>query len=1044
MLATAACALLVAKALSHRATDILREHELVDLGDEASLKGWQIIDQVAGLQDDIISLAYSPPFREAVVNGDSQKKLSSMVRGLCRRHWKMHLRFDLVTFEEGEQTFQIIEQKATIAREDIWFPEKDAQAGERIHISNIRRALVTRTDLGGSQELQRIEPVIWAVAPLTTGDAQPLSPPTYIRIMMSLYTSPSSRHLFSMVDTKVERDENGVEIKSPPLIRHDETKPLGSPNDLIFDSLNENENVKVALEISRGLNKTPGIPVDEPKVGKLEKLENVPLAEPYYFLEGKPNQKLRHAIDSESDETLEDFIELLEVKIGDLGRAGGLKAGVKELRLLANSADKLDALKELVETELEAYFCDAYDGLDWRNRVECDMIHSWAVRLLVGEGSLRSEYLIQYAVLDDELASSIEYEMTELQHVALLVAAGFGLIGFLIAMHFISPLKQMTKTAQQLTDSHQDRLYKKVGVLARTLDIKRRDEVGDIARASKRLFEELIASQNELEERVNERTLELRRSYSELETANEKLMSLSHEKDAFVAKVSHDLRQPLNAIFLQVEALKLSDLDDMQKSDVQRIHDHAARELNLVNDILEYQKIIMGAETLNKDTIEISKLISDLEENHGPTLRGKEVKMVAGHADDIGTIIADDRRVRQILGNLVGNACKFTKEGTVTVDARPREINNEAWVEFTVTDTGRGMSPDEQAKAFVPFVSNKKDNAGGSGLGLSICKELVSQMGGKIGFVSELGKGTHFSVFFPREPSSEHYDPPKELSPPPSIAATSRKTDDGDEPVKAGGTILVIDDDSKVRELLSRILEHDGYRVLKAKDGASGLEMAHTHRPDAITLDVVMPGGKDGWDVLRELKESPVTNSIPVIMVSVMAEQENGLALDVEDYLVKPIDVDRLGRVIARITDRIPQRNILLVDDEQDSLDSLSRILENAGWHPTLAHDGQEALDVLEKTRPAAIVLDLLMPGMDGFEFLQRVQDDPKLRSIPVIVMSGKDPDESEQEFLEKRVTAILKKGSNSTQDLLANINERIRSSRMDYSGNPAANDSKP
>ncbi|MEC5125494.1 response regulator [Verrucomicrobiales bacterium BCK34] len=1032
MLATAACALLVATALSHRATDILREHELVDLGDEASLKGWQIIDQVAGLQGDILSLAYSPPFREAVINGASQKQLSSMVRGLCRHQWKMHLRFDIVAFEEGEQTFQIIEEKASIAREDLWFPEKDSQAGERIHLSNIRRALVTRTDLGGSQELQRIEPVIWAVAPLTSQNSQPLSPPTYIRIMMSLYATPSSRHLYSMVDTTVMKDAEGNVIPSTPLIRHDETKPLNGPNDAIFEGLNENEDVKVALEISRGLNKTPGIPVAEPKVDKLQKLENVPLEEPYYFIEGEPRKKLREAINSESEATLDDFIELLEVKIGDLGRAGGLKAGVKELRLLANSAENLADLKKLVETELETYFCDAYDGLDWRSQVECDMIHSWAVRLLVGEGALRSEYLLQYAVLDDELASSIEYEMTELRNLALLVAGGFGIIGFLIAMHFIRPLKQMTTTAQQLTASHQDRLYKKVGVLARTLDIKRRDEVGDIARASKRLFEELIASQNELEERVNERTLELRRSYSELETANEKLMSLSHEKDAFVAKVSHDLRQPLNAIFLQVEALKLSDLDEMQKSDVQRIHDHAARELNLVNDILEYQKIIMGAETLSKDTIDVAKLIHDLKESHEPSLREKEVKMETGHAKDIGSLVADDRRVRQILGNLVGNACKFTKEGTVTVDARPREINGSEWVEFTVTDTGRGMSPDEQAKAFVPFVSNKKDNAGGSGLGLSICKELVSQMGGKIGFVSELGKGTHFSIFIPREPSSEHYDPPRELSLPASPALPANDSGEEIDSVKAGGTILVIDDDGKVRELLGRILEHDGYRVLKAADGATGLEMAHTHHPDAITLDVVMPGGKDGWDVLRELKESPITNSIPVIMVSVMAEQENGLALDVEDYLVKPIDVDRLGRVISRITARIPQRNILLVDDEQDSLDSLSRILENEGWHPTLAHDGQEALDVLEKTRPAAIVLDLLMPGMDGFEFLQHVQRDPKLRSIPVIVMSGKDPDESEQEFLEKRVTAVLRKGSNSTQDLLANINERIRSSRID------------
>ena len=168
--------------------------------------------------------------------------------------------------------------------------------------------------------------------------------------------------------------------------------------------------------------------------------------------------------------------------------------------------------------------------------------------------------------------------------------------------------------------------------------------------------------------------------------------------------------------------------------------------------------------------------------------------------------------------------------------------------------------------------------------------------------------------------------------------------------------------------------------------------MAKKHLPDAITLDVVMPGGKDGWEVLKNLKESPETESIPVIMVSVMAENENGIALDVEDYLVKPIDVNRLSRVMSRVTHQSMQRNLLLVDDDEESLKSLSRIMEDAGWQTTIATNGKKALTVLEKTRPAAIVLDLMMPEMDGFEFLQCLHADPNLRSIPVVVMTGKEP----------------------------------------------------
>lgn len=1017
ILATAASALLVAKVLTDRAADILREHELVDLGDEASLRGWTIIDQIDGLRDDLVNIAFNQDFRDSVTGGKTPDELKALARTLCRRNWKNHLRIDIVTLNATELASKTILSKTVVSEEDVWFPEPDAMAGARIHFSPIQRVFLTRNELEGSGKVERWEPVIWALAPLDRNDVA-TAETSYVRILMTLHSSASPRHLFAMVNTD-----------GSPIVRHDETESEEMGNDEIFRSMSKDPLLLAALEERSAPPEDPSEIEAEVKVDRLIRSENVPLKTPYYFQEGTPNPAILHAFEFLTEKEFETFLESLQTKVGDLARVGGMQAGVREVRVLAHTAADIAAARAIVESEVKAKVGEAYDEIDWRNLVECDEIHSWAVRLLIGDGESRSEYLIHYAVLDDELASSIEYEMLTVQYIALVVAAGFGILGFFIAMRFIRPLKHMTRTAQKITESPRQELMHEVAGLAKQLDIKRRDEVGDIARASKRLFEELIGFQAELEQRVSDRTRELRRTNIELEKANDKLKSLSHEKDAFVAKVSHDLRQPLNAIFLQVEALKLSKLDPGQMKDVQRIRDHAARELNLVNDILEYQKIIMGAETLNKNTIDVAHLIDDIAATYGPAIKERPVALSAHCTEGIGEVVADERRLRQILGNLVGNACKFTFEGSVEISARPQEINGAAWVEFTVTDTGRGMSPGEQSKAFVPFVSNKKDNAGGSGLGLSICRELVAQMGGRIGFVSELGKGTHFSVFIPREPTSEYYNrtAPAALSIP-SGRETSLELGEALPP--RGTTILVIDDDVKVRDLLTRILTNDGHKVITAEDGNSGLLMAETHRPDAITLDVVMPGGKDGWEVLQALKESPVTHGIPVIMVSVMAEQEHALALEVEDYLVKPIDVDRLSRTISRVTQQAPQRNLLLVDDDVDALDSMKRILEAAGWQTILAHNGIEALSILEKTRPAAIVLDLIMPEMDGFEFLQRLREDEHLKSIPVIVMSGKDPSEAEQSFLRDRVSAVIKKGSHSSSDLLASIKARIRPER--------------
>ncbi len=1060
MVATAASAFLIAKMLLKAGVDAVREHELVDLGDESLGRGWNLADQISGLEDDLMKLATNPNFSKLAYSdkrAENKKDLEEMAKENCRRYWKRHLRIDICTPRE---TRIALKTKAQFSKNDIWFPGMNTGAGAGFNFSKIQRVQVTYDECRGVKgKTIRWEPVLTVVARINRPPEQgapekSVDSDLYLRIAMTLENNKSPRHLFLLEDETgdhlVHYDENESETK---------TDYKDRANYKTFENLHSGEDGKLERELKRALgrrerDKNEDLEqVENPKVARLVLKQDVPLKKNYYFLEGIPEERLKDVLDTdvkspfETADQFDSFLDGMTASCEKIGRVGGLAGGVKELRLLADSKEKLEELKGLVMEKMEKHYGKNGSGnknglewlkngkspINWRDPVICTKIHIWTV-LLTKDGQSDGYYLLHYCVMDEELASAISNEMKELRIVSVGIAAGFGALGFLIVMFFINPLKKMTRTAQKITESHPDTLFDNLGELTRDLDIKRRDEVGDIARASKRLFEELIVFHEQLEQRVKDRTRELRKSNIDLEQAYEQLMSLSHEKDAFVAKVSHDLRQPLNAIFLQVEALKLSDLDDVQKDDVQRIHDHARRELNLVNDILEYQKIIMGAETLNKDEIDVAALINDIEDVHGKTAEAKGLKFNAQFDDDIGSLVADDRRLHQILGNLVGNSVKFTKEGSVSINAHGREISDEPWVEFTVTDTGRGMSPAEQSKVFVPFVSNKKDNAGGSGLGLSICKELTTQMGGKVGFVSELDKGTHFSVFIPRIPTSEHYDEKKQESltnPISKIISEDRSSLGGDstENIKSpggNGTVLVIDDDQNVRELLKRLLEGDGYTVITAEDGNIGLELAREHLPDAITLDVVMPGGKDGWQVLKHLKDSPETESIPVIMVSVMAGDQDGAVLDVEDYLVKPIDVNRLKRVVGRVTREASQRNLLLVDDDVDSLESLSRLLHESGWQTTLATNGKEALAVLEKTLPAAIVLDLMMPEMDGFEFLQRIRSEPTLRSIPVVIMTGKIPSADEKAFLRSHVTTILTKGEASGADLLKSINERI------------------
>lgn len=1029
VIAAGVSAYLVARLLSRSAVELLRQHELVDLGDEARLRGWEIADGVGGVREDTVAILLNEPFQARLMAGASPEELSPLVEELCRRYWRRYLRVDVVPLGAGSpgNPSMVLKKEAEIDPADLWLPpveeSKNGRRGSRLFVSEIQRVRVTYPPAGEGAVSRTVwTPVIWTAA-LIEGPEDTEKPPRLVRIAMSLEEVQSPRHLFALLS-----EENRF------LVRPDEYDESEENNDEIFFAIATNPVVvdRLRHQIEDSYAETG----EQPQVQSLELFEYQPLKSTFYFQEGLPRDQLGAAINADDREKLDLFMENLRNQTNSFGRLGGLSSGVAEVRILAPEKGELQSLRDRFVEALKDRYGNSFDGITWRKPVVCDEVHAWTIRLGVGSVEHKSNYMLIYAVMDDELASSIRQEMEALRKLALLVALFAGGIAFVISMFFIRPLQRMTQTAQRVSEAEPERFVAHLRRLVDHLPVERKDEVGDIARASERLFEEILNSHAELENRVRERTASLARTNIELEEANEQLKSLSREKDTFVAKVSHDLRQPLNAIFLQVEALKLSELDDLQTRDVQKIHDHALRELNLVNDILEYQKIIMGAEELKPETIEVAALMDQLADSHDKVATGKGIEFHKVCGENTGTLEADPKRLRQILDNLIGNAVKFTVKGGVTIEAHRRTVSGADWIEFNIADTGRGMSEEEQQKAFVPFVSNKKGNEGGTGLGLSISQELCHQMGGKIGFVSELGKGTRFTVLLPCRTAAKPEAPaaglepqppePGRISEPAASVPDAGRSSENRSPVPIGGKILVVDDDPSVREVVKRLLEREGCTVATAESGEEGLRLAREFEPDAITLDVVMPE-KDGWKVLSELKSDPRTEAIPVIMVSIMADESRGLAMGVADCLEKPVDVGRFTRAIRRAVGHSEQRSILVVDDEVDSRQALCRLLASEGWRPVEAGDGREAIAFLARRRPAAILLDLLMPGMDGFEFIEELVKRAEFDSIPILVVTGKRPSGEEAAFLERRVDEIIEKGEKTGEQILSRVRELIK-----------------
>jgi signal transduction histidine kinase/DNA-binding response OmpR family regulator/HAMP domain-containing protein len=508
--------------------------------------------------------------------------------------------------------------------------------------------------------------------------------------------------------------------------------------------------------------------------------------------------------------------------------------------------------------------------------------------------------------------------------------------------------------------------------------------------------------------------------FREIEARGYHLEIASQHKSQFLANMSHELRTPLNAIIgysemLQEEAEELGQADFLP--DIQKINAAGKHLLALINDILDLSKIEAGKMDLFLETFDIAPMLRDVVITITPLVEENANTLAVHYAADLGAMRADLTKVRQALFNLLSNACKFTERGTVTLAATREAEEGVDWLTFRVSDTGIGMTPEQRGKLFQTFTQADASTTrqyGGTGLGLAITRHFCHMMGGDISVESALGQGSTFTIRLPTE-----------VTDPKAAPALQAETATASVLPRGVPTVLVIDDDPTVHDLMQRFLSKEGLRVVAAASGAEGLRLAKALRPTAITLDVLMPG-MDGWTVLTGLKGDAGLADIPVIMLTIVDDKRMGYALGVADYLTKPIDWERLTAILRQYPCTHPPCPVLVVEDDAAMRDILRRVLEKAGWAVTEATNGREALERVAANRPELILLDLMMPEMDGFTFVEALRQQEAWRSIPVVVVTAKDLTPDDCQRLTGSVEQILQKGAYSREELLREVRDLV------------------
>jgi CheY-like chemotaxis protein len=483
--------------------------------------------------------------------------------------------------------------------------------------------------------------------------------------------------------------------------------------------------------------------------------------------------------------------------------------------------------------------------------------------------------------------------------------------------------------------------------------------------------------------------------------------------------MSHELRTPLNAIILYAELLRDEATDRGLADflpDLKKINGAAKHLLALINDVLDLSKIESGKLELVLETFDVPAMIRDVVTTIEPLAQKNANRLLVDCPEDVGCMHADLTKVRQSLFNLLSNACKFTEGGTVRLEVADQPPHGD-WFTFRVADTGIGMTPEHLGKLFKPFSQvdpTATRRFGGTGLGLAITRHFCEAMGGDITVESQPGVGSTFIIRLPAVVGEAKEAKGEKAGPRPAPLPGS--------PRPRGDAVLVVEDNPTAREALRQFLTRKGFRAEAAGSGEEGLRLAGELHPLAILLDLVMPG-MDGWAVLTALKADPTLADIPVVLFTGMADdRREALRRGASDFVTKPVDPDQLAAVLKRYREGLAARRILLVDDDADLRRRMRGLLEEAGLEVDEAGDGRVALTRLDERWPELILLDLLMPGMDGFAFLAELQRRGEGRSVPVVVLTAKELTAAERQQLGGPIEKILRKGSFGHGQLLAEV----------------------